>query len=271
MVCFFAKASFHADLSVGISSRALSELDLLREPLSVAAHTAREHVRELESFGVFSCLKTKHVYGENAPSQVTDAGESTSTPTDMRQLPRKGVKNEWKDEQTERAADILPTSNWPRHGPIFIAPSWFNAPLALGLPAGAGLDYCRNESLYRGADIERYRGPKRSLPLRGLDVLVQDVLPTAAHTTWPLQNWKYLRVKEIHGPDQLVSHDLTNSRNAGLCALRLSVTSWPPLTAQCSCSNVFTTCHFQPWAWIVWVVWWLNGSRCTNGSSFSPS
>ena len=41
------------------SAHALSELDLLREPLSVAAHTAGEHVRKLESSGAFSCSKTK--------------------------------------------------------------------------------------------------------------------------------------------------------------------------------------------------------------------
>ena len=38
------------------------------------------HVRELESSGAFSCLKTKPVYAENTSSQVTYAGESTSTP-----------------------------------------------------------------------------------------------------------------------------------------------------------------------------------------------
>ena len=36
-------------------------LDLLREPLPVVAHTAGEHVRELESSGTFSSLKTKRV------------------------------------------------------------------------------------------------------------------------------------------------------------------------------------------------------------------
>ena len=89
----------YTDRSGGSSSRSPSKLDLFREPLSVAAHTAGEHVRELESSGAVSCLKTKPVYVENAPSQVIYAGESTSTPTDMRQLPRKGGKNEWKYEQ----------------------------------------------------------------------------------------------------------------------------------------------------------------------------
>ena len=49
------------------SAPALSELDLLREPLSVAAHTKGEHVRELKSSGAFGCLKTKLVHVEDAP------------------------------------------------------------------------------------------------------------------------------------------------------------------------------------------------------------
>ena len=44
---------------------AFSKLDLLREPLSAAAHSAGERVRELESSGSFSCLKTKPVNMEN--------------------------------------------------------------------------------------------------------------------------------------------------------------------------------------------------------------
>ena len=109
------------------SAPALSELDLLREPLSVAAHTAAEHVRELESSGAFSCLKTKPVYVENAPSQVPYAGESTSTPTDMRQLPGKMRKQ-------KELLTAPPPSHWPRHDPIFIASSWFDVPPGLGLP-----------------------------------------------------------------------------------------------------------------------------------------
>ena len=104
------------------SAPALSEL--IRGPPPVADHTAGEHVRELESSGAFGCLKTKRVCVKSAPSQPTYA-ESTSTPTDIPKLPRKGVKNEWKDEKAEGAADSSFTSHWPRHDPIFIAPSWF--------------------------------------------------------------------------------------------------------------------------------------------------
>ena len=44
------------------SAPALSELDLLREPLSVAAHRAGEDVRKLESTGAFSCSEMKPAY-----------------------------------------------------------------------------------------------------------------------------------------------------------------------------------------------------------------
>ena len=70
---------------------------------------------------------------------------------------------------------------------------------------------------------------------------MQDVLPTTAqHYDVAVSEFeKHLRVGEIHGPDKLVSHGLNDIRKAGLCALRQSVMSWPPLAAQCSHSNVF--------------------------------
>ena len=93
LVCLFAKASFYTDRSVGISSHSLG---------------ANPPVPS------FSCLKTKPVCVAS-----TYAGESTSTPADMRQLLPKDVKNEWKDENKERAAESSPTSRWPRHDPTF--------------------------------------------------------------------------------------------------------------------------------------------------------
>ena len=150
--------------------------------------------------GASSCSEMKLFYVENAPSQVTHAGE-TSTPTDVRQLPRKGGKNEWKDEKAEGAAESSPHHIGSCHDPIFTAPSWFNAPPGLGLPAGAGPDYWRNELLYRGGDIEKHPAPK-------------------TRTSW----------------------------NAGLCALRLSVMFMAA-----------TRCAVFLWAWLVWLVWWLNG------------
>ena len=41
-------------------------------------------------------------------------------------------------------------------------------------------DYWRNDLLYRGSNTERHPGPKRALLLGGRDILLRDVLPTAA-------------------------------------------------------------------------------------------
>ena len=138
---------------------------------------------------------------------------------------------------------------------------------------GSRPDYWRNELFYRAGEIERHPGPKRTLPWRGRDVPMQDILPTAAqHNDVAVSKFeKYVRVGKIHEPDKLVSHGRNDVRGAGLCALRLSVVSRPPLSAQCSCPFVFIAYHFQPRTRIVWLVWWPSGSRCSNGSSFSPS
>ena len=55
----------------------------------------------------------------------------------------------------------------------------------------------------------------------------------------------YLRVKDIHVPEVFVSNNLNEIQTAGLCAMRLSVTSRPPLAVQCLCANVFIEYHFQ--------------------------
>ena len=127
----------------------LSELDLLREPLSASAHTTEEHVRKLES--AFSCSKTKSAHVKSEASQMTYIGESNSTPSDVKQLSRQGVKNECKEEKTDGPVDWSHTSCWPCHDPIFISPSWSSAPPGLTLPMGPRPDYWRNELLYRAA------------------------------------------------------------------------------------------------------------------------
>ena len=134
---------------------------------------------------------------------MTYVGESNSTPSNVRLLSREGVRNDWRDEKTDGAADCSHTSCWPCHDPIFITPSWFSAPRGLALPTGSRPDYWRNELLYRGDDIERHPGPKRALPLRGRDVLVPDVLPTTAqrHDLAGSEFEKYLRVRDSHGLD----------------------------------------------------------------------
>ena len=62
----------------------------------MAAHRAGKHVRELESSGAFSCSEAKPAYVESSTSHVTFAGDSIFTPSDVRQLPPKGV-SEWKN------------------------------------------------------------------------------------------------------------------------------------------------------------------------------
>ena len=65
--------SLHASLpellftptAVLATAPALSELNLRREPLSVAAHTAGEHVRNLEFSGAFNCSELKPAHVEN--------------------------------------------------------------------------------------------------------------------------------------------------------------------------------------------------------------
>ena len=107
----------------------------------------------LESSGVFGCL---------CEVSQTYVGERASTPSNVRRSPHEGVES-----QLKGAADCS-------------APSWFSAPPGLTLPMGSRPDYWRNELLYRGGNIERHSGAKRALPLRGRDVLVQNVLPTTA-------------------------------------------------------------------------------------------
>ena len=62
-------------------------------------------VRELESSGAFSFSEAKPACVETSTSQVTFAGEGISTPSNVRQLLRKGVRTVSKDEKAERAVD----------------------------------------------------------------------------------------------------------------------------------------------------------------------
>ena len=76
----------------------------------------------------------------------------------------------------------------------------------------------------RAGDIERYPGPKRALPMRGRDVSMQDILPTTAqHNSVAAPEFeKCLQTKNIHGPEEVVSHGLNDTENAGLYTMRLS-------------------------------------------------
>ena len=65
---------------------------------------------------------------------------------------------------------------------------------------GSRPDYWRKELLYRGGDIERNAGPKRAVPARGGDVLVQDALPTTAqrHNVAVSEFQECMRLEDIH-------------------------------------------------------------------------
>ena len=80
------------DAPHGATRPALSELDLLLEPLSVAALSAGEHVCKLESSGAFRCSKRNPAHAKNETSQVIYAGESKSTTSNVWQLPRRGCQ-----------------------------------------------------------------------------------------------------------------------------------------------------------------------------------
>ena len=104
------------------SAPALSELNLLREPLSAAVHTAAEHVRKLESFGTFGYSELKPAYVDTEFLQMTHAGESNSMPSKVRQMSRDSVKTDRRDAKADGTADYLRTSCRPCDDPIFIAP-----------------------------------------------------------------------------------------------------------------------------------------------------
>ena len=72
---------------------------------------------------------------------------------------------------------------------------------------------------------------------------MQDILPTTAqHDDVAVSEFeKYLRVKDIHGAEEFVSHSFKDIQNANLCTVRQSVTRWPPLAVQ-----------FKPHPWTVW-------------------
>ena len=102
-------------------------------------------------------------------------------------------------------------------------------------------------------DIERHHGPDRALPVQKRQVLQQDVPPPAAQR-FDVARSKFegcLRVQNTLGAKELVSHGFDDTHNADLCAVRRSVTSWPPLAVQGLCSNVFIVYQFKPHPWIV--------------------
>ena len=189
-----SKIRLHHCRSFG-SVHARAELDLLRDPLSAAAHTACAYVRTLEPSGAFSRGKTFH-----AVKKSSDRLLKTLRPD--------GATKVWRVRK-KGAADYSHTSCWPCDDPIFIAPSWFSA-----LP-GLTLLWDRDQTAgeTNGSIVQVTSkdtpGSKRALPLRGRDVLVQDALPLRNVVMWSFVNFKInLRVRDIHWLEELANHGL---------------------------------------------------------------
>ena len=174
------------------SVHALAEMDLLREPLSAAAHTPCEHVRSLESSGVFNCSEAGPVCVEHDASQPCVGKEFFTTADGQRLLPEK-VNNSRCFEETQNQKDAA--SDWPCAEPIFTPES---------------VQRARNDLLYRAVDIERHPGPERAYSSRGRDVVVQDVMPTTAQRyDGAVPDFeKLLGVRDILVLEELLDHGL---------------------------------------------------------------
>ena len=75
----------HPPTVVFASEEALAEMNLLREPLSTAAHTACEHVRTLESSGILNRSGAGTLHGEDDGSRACVGAEFVAPP-DMPRL-----------------------------------------------------------------------------------------------------------------------------------------------------------------------------------------
>ena len=102
--------------AVFASVHALAKLNLLREPLSAAAHTACEHVRTLESSGVFNCSRAGPARDGHKPY----VGRGLSTPPGERRWPPESVKNSWSEEGAENQKMGLRTAPTRHAGPATI-------------------------------------------------------------------------------------------------------------------------------------------------------
>ena len=109
--------------AVFASAHALSELDLLREHCRWLPMQQENMCVNLD-LPMSSVFRKRNVYVENAVSQVTYVGEDSSTSSGVQQMPRTGVKNEWRNAEASEAVGYALTSCWPRHDPAFIAPNW---------------------------------------------------------------------------------------------------------------------------------------------------
>ena len=87
--------------------------------------------------------------------------------------------------------------------------------------------------LYREGDIERNPGPKRALHPRGRDIMVH-VLPTAVqrYDVAVSEFEEYLRVRDIHGLEELVSNGVNELGHACIQYLQVWFASGSPRSGQ---------------------------------------
>ena len=102
---------------------------------------------------------------------------------------------------------------------------------------GIAIRILANEVSNRAGDIEKRPGSNRALSSRWRRVLIQGILPTTTqHRGVAVTEFeKHLRVKDIRGAEKFARHGFNDIQNADLCAVRLSVTSWPLLVVQWLC------------------------------------
>ena len=144
-----------------------------------------------------SCWGASPTFVEKEASQLASVGEGDSTLPDLRWVAR----------------EILDEAGQPRiafcrfHNPSVFCSLSASAPPKVTLPT------------------RKHPGPNRTLSSRGRRVLVQDILPTAAHHAVVVVSEfeRYLRVMDIEGTENFVSHSLNDIQNADLCAVRLSL------------------------------------------------
>ena len=166
-----------------------SRLDLLREPLYSSAHTACEHVPTLESSGDFNCSGGGPACGEIGASR-TYIERWLST-----------LSNEIKEMRLQTGSAPIPSSSLRVGSERRLGP-----PCLWDRYQTTGETNC---CIVQG-DIAIHPGPKRALPLRGRDILVQDFPPTTAQKLWwdRCRSRKYLKVRDIHGLEELLNHGL---------------------------------------------------------------
>ena len=114
----------------------------------------------------------------------------------MRVLSREVVTNDWRDENWSH------TSCWPCHDPIFITPSWFTAPLGL---AADGVSTRPWATAVRKTSWTKTRTSSATTGRPGAGCSAH-FCATIWRGRFGMRN--YVRVRDMHGLEELVNHGL---------------------------------------------------------------